>query len=184
MTYNLNEVKILLVEDMPPMLALTKSILKIFGFKDIEVASDGQEAFRIFQQHKSDLIITDWLMEPVGGLELLKKVRKSPNSPNPCVPIIFMTGFADMDRVESARDGGVTEFLIKPFTAKDMYSRIVQVIEKPRQFVNTGEFFGPDRRRRKKLEYYGPKKRTSDKKQAFDADDIMLTELTQRIKDV
>ena len=77
----------------------------------------------------------------------------------------MMTGFSSKIRVEQARDVGITEFLVKPFTSRDLYSRITQIIEKPRQFVDTGEFFGPDRRRRHIKDYEGPQKREADQKE-------------------
>ena len=74
-----------------------------------------------------------------------------------------MTGYSNRVRVEHARDEGITEFLAKPYTSRDLYNRIVQIIEKPRQFVKNKEFFGPDRRRRSDGDYEGPKKRGKDK---------------------
>ena len=70
-------------------------------------------------------------------------MRTDPASPNRYVPIILMTGFSERRRVMQARDAGVTEFLVKPFTARDLYKRLAQVIERPRQFVRSAEFFGP-----------------------------------------
>ncbi len=180
MAYRLHDVKILVVEDMLPMLALTKSILNIFGFNKIYTAPNAAEAYKLFQDEKPDLVITDWHMQPMTGLDLIRKIRKDPASHNPFVPIILMTGFSDRARVEIARDDGVTEFLVKPFSAKDIYSRIVQIVEKPRQFVNAGDFFGPDRRRRKNFEYHGEARRAEDAK----IDDIILKDLQDQIKNV
>lgn len=164
MSYDLSQVRILIVEDMQPMLALTTSILSMFGFKNIHGARTVDEGYKLFCHYEHDLVITDWLMEPHDGLELIRRIRKEDNSPNKFVPIILMTGYSDQPRVESARDTGVTEFLMKPYSARDMYARIVQIIEKPRQFVDTGVFFGPDRRRRKNFDFHGYDKRgASDK---------------------
>ena len=159
MSYDLSQVRILIVEDMQPMLALTTSLLTMFGFKNVYGARTVDEGFKLFLQYNHDLIITDWLMEPHDGLELIRRIRKEDASPNKFVPIILMTGYSDQPRVENARDMGVTEFLMKPYSARDMYARIVQIIEKPRQFVDTGEFFGPDRPRRKNFDYRGSEKR-------------------------
>lgn len=74
----------------------------------------------------------------------------------------MMTGFSSQLRVEAARDCGITEFLVKPFTSRDLYNRIVQIIEKPRQFVDADDFFGPDRRRRAIKDYDGPQRRDDD----------------------
>ncbi len=189
MPYDLSQAKVLIVEDMQPMLTLTVSLLKTMGFLDVHGAKSVTEGFSLFQQHKHDLVVTDWLMEPLDGLDLIRKIRNNENSPNKFVPIILMTGYSDQPRVEAARDGGVTEFLMKPYSARDMYSRIVQIIEKPRQFVDTGEFFGPDRRRRRDFQFFGRDKRgNSDKNMgAWDVDSdgqssLILRELQEDTK--
>ncbi len=164
MVYTLEKAKILVVDDMQPMLSLTKSLLSIFGFKNVYGATDGNEAFEIFCKQNPDLVISDWVMEPMDGMELIEKIRKDSNSPNPYVPVIIMTGFSSRLRVETARDTGITEFLVKPFTSKDLYSKIEHVIERPRQFVDAGSFFGPDRRRKRSEDYEGPRRREEDMK--------------------
>jgi two-component system, chemotaxis family, chemotaxis protein CheY len=168
MPYDLAQVKILIVEDMQPMLALTTSILGVFGFKNVYGAKNVEDGYALFRQYKPDLVITDWLMEPMDGIDLIHMIRKREDSPDPFVPIILMTGYSDQPRVEGARDAGVTEFLMKPYSARDMYARIVQIIEKPRQFVDTGEFFGPDRRRRKNFTFMGDNRRGTADKNAGD----------------
>lgn len=162
MAYELDSVKLLIVDDMAPMLSLIKSTLKIMGFHEIYTARDGEEAFELVCKHDPDLILTDWVMDPIDGLEFTKNVRKDPMTPNPYVPIIMMTGFSSKLRVEMSRDHGITEFIVKPFNAKDLYARIFQIIEKPRQFVDAGDFFGPDRRRKRGDNYQGPRRRNVD----------------------
>lgn len=159
MPYDLSQARILIVEDMQPMLTLTTSLLSMFGFKNIHGAKSVEEGFKLFCQYNHDLVVTDWLMEPYDGLDFIKLIRMDEQSPNRFVPVLLMTGYSDQPRVETARDMGVTEFLMKPYSARDMYARIVQIIEKPRQFVDTGEFFGPDRRRRKDFAFFGKDKR-------------------------
>jgi two-component system chemotaxis response regulator CheY len=162
MAYTLDKAKILVVDDMKPMLALTQSVLDIFGFKHIFTATSGEAAFKIVTKEDPDLIITDWIMAPMDGLEFSRLVRRSPMSPNPYVPIMMMTGFSSRFRVEGARDTGITEFLVKPFSSRDLYSRVVQIIERPRQFVEADNFFGPDRRRKLVRDYQGARRRDND----------------------
>lgn len=162
MGYEFKNATILVVDDMQPMLALTSSLLRIFGFNNVEVAHDAAEGFERFCDINPDLVLTDWLMEPYDGTELIKKIRTDAKSPNRFVPIIMMSGYSHKMRVEHARDSGITEFLVKPFRAKDLYSRIEQLIEKPRRFVDADSFFGPDRRRRKPKDYVGPFRRDAD----------------------
>lgn len=162
MPYDLAKAKVLVVEDMKPMRLLLKSILSTYGFKDILEASGETEAFRAFSRHNPDLLVVDWILEEGDGVSLVRRIRKDPASPNPFVPVVLMTGFSSRPRVEKARDMGVTEFLVKPFTARDFYAKIEHVIEKPRQFIDLGEFFGPDRRRRRGDGYGGPWRRDED----------------------
>lgn len=89
--------------------------------------------------------------------------------------MVLITGYSAWSRVEEARDAGVTEFLVKPFTANDLAKRIAHVINKPRDFIETQDFFGPDRRRRspQAAGYNGPMRRTDDRP-GMDMNDIML----------
>ena len=184
MAYDLTTTKILIIDDMAPMLTLCKSILNIFGFKNVYLAHNGQEALDLTIRNDPDLIITDWMMKPMDGLEFTREVRKNPLCPNPYVPIIMMTGFSSKLRVESARDYGITEFLVKPFTSRDLYNRIVQIIEKPRQFVDADNFFGPDRRRRHMKDYEGPQRRDDDIATKEQSDDQRSSsELLKKLRD-
>lgn len=183
MAYNLDHIIVLIADDMKPMLELTKNVLQTFGFKHIHLAENGEEAFDLTCKHNPDFIITDWLMEPMDGIEFIKKVRTSEASPNPFVPVIMMTGFSSKLRVESARDNGITEFLVKPFTAKDLYARVFQIIEKPRQFVSTEEFFGPDRRRKKIKDYVGPRRRNHDDLQNENSTNTQAIDILKKLSE-
>lgn len=163
MSYEFYSVKVLIVEDNQPMLDLAKSLLQTFGVGDVIGAKNGEEGFKAFCQKNPDVVIADWMMKPMDGISLTRRIRNDPKSPNPYVPIILMTGFSEKRRVLEARDAGVTEFLVKPFNARDLYRRIAQIIERPRQFVRSEDFFGPDRRRKKDGAYQGPYRRNSDK---------------------
>ena len=162
MAYTFKNASVLVIDDMQPMLSLVSSLLKIFGFDDVITAHDATQGYKKFLTYNPDLVITDWLMEPYDGTELIKKIRTDPMSPNKFVPIIMMSGYSHRMRVEHARDSGVTEFMVKPFRAKDLYARIEQLIERPRQFVDAEQYFGPDRRRKKPKEYVGPFRRDRD----------------------
>lgn len=162
MTYAFDKVRILVVEDNLPMLEICKALLLTFGVGEVLSAKNGEDGFRVFQKENPDMILADWMMQPMDGISLTRRVRNDPSSVNPYVPIILMTGFSEKKRVVQARDSGVTEFLVKPFTARDLYKRIAQIIERPRQFVRSEDFFGPDRRRKADPDYHGQLKRESD----------------------
>ncbi len=163
MAYKLENIKVLLVEDNKPMLDLLKNVLLSFGVGKVITSLDGHDAFHKFKAHNPDLVLTDWMMRPGDGIELGRKIRNDPKSPNQYVPIILMTGFSEKHRVISARDAGITEFIVKPFNTRDLYKRLHQIVENPRQYVRSESFFGPDRRRKKQTEYKGPFRRASDR---------------------
>lgn len=159
MPLNLKKVSALVVEDLHPMRSVIVSVLDAFGIGTIYEAPNGERGYDLFQKHNPDIVITDWLMEPVDGLELIRMIRLNKESVNRLVPIIMMTGYSAMQRVTVARDLGTTEFLTKPFTGRDLAKRINLIINRPRDFVETQEFFGPNRRRKNGEGYSGPKRR-------------------------
>lgn len=159
MAYQFKNISVLIVESSRGMFDLTKSVLNTFGVNQVYSAYGFTEGFDTFIRVNPDLVIIDWLEDPNNGLELTKKIRRDPASMNPFTPIILMTGYSQKRRVIAARDSGITEFLVKPFTAKALYQRIEQLIEKPRSFVKCENYFGPDRRRKKDAEYSGPERR-------------------------
>ena len=146
MAYDLKNLNVLLGEDDTSMRFLLRDMLNAFGIETVETVSDGTKAYASLRRFAADLIITDWVMDPLDGIDFTRMVRSAPDSPNPFVPIIMLTSQGAYDRVKEARDTGVTEFLIKPVTADALYSRIVNVIQNPRRFVRVNEYFGPDRR--------------------------------------
>jgi CheY-like chemotaxis protein len=162
MGFRFERLSVLVVEDTIPMRKLMVSVLESLGIKHASTADSGEKAFDLFQKENHDMIITDWQMERGDGIELTRQVRKNMMSPNRMVPIVLITGYSAWPRVAEARDAGVTEFLVKPFTANDIARRIAHVINKPRDFIETQDFFGPDRRRRVDPAFKGPMKRKED----------------------
>ena len=135
MSYQFQKVSVLVVEDNQPMMEVTKALLLTFGVGNVITAQNGEAGFKRFCESNPDIIIADWMMKPTDGISLTRRIRTDALSPNPYVPVILMTGFSEKRRVIQARDAGVTEFLVKPFHARDLYRRIAQLIERPRQFV-------------------------------------------------
>ncbi len=154
--------QILLVDDNQHMRAITATILASAGFRRIREVRDGAEAIEALRDWPADLAIVDFNMAPIDGVEFTRLVRNSADSPNPYLPIIMMTGHSEKKRVYEARDAGVTEFCVKPITAKAILDRIHAVIYKPRPFVKAGDYFGPCRRRISNRAYAGPWRRESD----------------------
>lgn len=160
--YDLENINVLIVEDNKHMQLLLREILRAFRVTKVKTAEDGADALKELKTFPADIIICDWVMEPIDGIEFVKMLRTMSDVANPYVGIIMLTGHTEASRVYDARDAGTTEFLAKPISAQGLYSRICSVIEKPRKFIKTKNYFGPDRRRRKGPED-GPKRRKEDK---------------------
>ena len=110
----LSHIGILLIDPDRELSLIIKKVLKTLGFNTIHIARDGQSALNLMKKDVIDLVITDWDMTPMSGIEFIKNVRRSEDSPNPFVPIILLTGHAKRSHVETARDVGITEFMVKP----------------------------------------------------------------------
>jgi two-component system chemotaxis response regulator CheY len=162
MSYKFERLSVLVVEDTSPLRKLLTSVLVTLGVGIIYTADDGDHGFEVFCENNPDIVITDWLMAPTTGIDLVNKIRRSDQSPNRMAPIIIMTGYGALPKVQQARDEGITEFLVKPFSASDLARRIAYVINKPRDFVDSRQYFGPDRRRRRDEKYNGPRRRDID----------------------
>jgi CheY-like chemotaxis protein len=154
--------KILLVDDNHHMRVLLAEILKAVGVRHIYEASDGAQGLQMMRNHQIDIIMTDLSMQPLDGIDFVRLLRRSPDSPNQMCPVIMITGHSTMTRVQEARNAGVNEFLAKPLTARGVVERISQVVENPRPYVKTEDYFGPDRRRRADPNFHGPWRREGD----------------------
>lgn len=154
--------RVLVIEDNQHMRAIVSTILTGIGIREVVETTDGLQALRYLKDHPVDFALVDFKMQPVDGVEFTRMVRTNPESANPYLPIIMMTGHAERRRVYEARDAGVTEFIAKPLTAKAVIDRVNAVIFRPRAFIRTPTFFGPDRRRRADPTYQGPWRRASD----------------------
>jgi CheY-like chemotaxis protein len=157
--YRFDRLKVLVVDDNQHMRKLVTAILQAFGVTNILEATNGARALQAMSGNP-DVVILDWMMDEVNGIEFTKLVRTSPTSCNPYVPIIMLTGHTSAECVQRARDAGVNEFLAKPVSVKAMLARLTAVIEFPRPFVRTSVYFGPCRRRRNVDEYSGPERRS------------------------
>ncbi len=158
--YDLTSLSILIVDDCHPMRRILFTIARALGIQQIAEASDGMAAVEVMHRKgfEPDLIILDYLMEPMNGVEFTRMIRGGQGDISPFVPIIMVSAYAEVKSIVAARDAGITEFLAKPVSAKLVYYRIRSVIENPRSFIRTATFFGPDRRRRQ-LPLEGPERR-------------------------
>ncbi len=145
----LSNVRVLIVDDQDFIRSLLRHILGVLGCTTISDAANGVAAWEIIRDNPPDLLIVDWEMEPMDGMELVRKIRNDDASPDRFMPIIMITAHSERPRIIEARDVGINEFVMKPVSARTLFSRLNAVIEHPRRFVRAGEYFGPDRRRKR-----------------------------------
>ncbi|MBD3610562.1 MAG: response regulator [Gammaproteobacteria bacterium] len=120
------DLRFLVVDDMKYMRATIKSMLRSIGFERIEQASNGLEALRILRNHRIDIIISDWQMDGMDGMELLKEIREDRSL---CTkPFLMVTGESELRYVEQAIKAGVTEFIIKPFDPMTLSKKVKRII--------------------------------------------------------
>ncbi len=157
--YDFRELRVLLVDDNPHMLQLLVTMLRGLGATRIQSNNDAGLALNPDVLDGADIIICDWLLEPMPSMEFVRKIRARKPDPICFVPIIQMSGFTQRSDIELSRDAGVTEFLGLPISPKLLYERIVHTIERPRPFIDASEYFGPDRRRRTEEKHFGEERR-------------------------
>lgn len=118
---------VLIVDDYQTMLRIIKNLLKQIGFNNVDEATDGSMAYGMLENKKYGLVISDWNMEPMSGLELLKKVRAS-DAPYSKVPFIMITAESKTENVVAAKQAGVNNYIVKPFNAETLRTKIESVL--------------------------------------------------------
>lgn len=171
--HDLAALKVLVVDDNPNVQRLICDVLQAGGVGQVETAEDGIAARAMLARWDPHIVFSDWSMPVMGGLELTRSIRRAavhpdPRVPNPQVPVVIVTGHRSEADVQTARRAGVNEFVIKPFTPAGLLSRIQLVLTKPRPFIVSEDYIGPDRRRRVELSYSGPLRRISDPEEVVD----------------
>ena len=120
--------KILIVDDFATMRRIMKNILKQLGFANIIEADDGTTAFEELKKTAVDLIISDWNMPKMTGLDLLKKVRSTDDLKD--IPFLMVTAEAQKQNVIDAVQAGVTNYVVKPFTAEAISEKLEKIFGK------------------------------------------------------
>lgn len=113
---------VLVVDDYKTMIRIIRNLLKQLGFTDVDDAADGTEALGKMRQKKYGLVISDWNMEPMTGYELLKEVRTDDSLGR--TPFIMVTAESKTENVIAAKKAGVNNYIVKPFNAATLKSKI------------------------------------------------------------
>lgn len=118
---------VLIVDDYKTMLRIIKNLLKQLDFNNVDEATDGTAALEKLQNKNYGLVISDWNMEPMTGLELLKEVRGK-ESENKNVPFIMITAESKTENVIAAKQAGVNNYIVKPFNAQTLKNKMTSVL--------------------------------------------------------
>jgi CheY-like chemotaxis protein len=146
---NLSSVKLLLVDHTPIMNDMIIRVFQACGCTDFLQARNGKEALEsISQGFFPDVMIAEFQLPEMDGIALTKKLRDIDGSHNPYIPIIMMTAHTELKNIVAMRDAGVNEILAKPFSALTLFSHLFNSFQKPRPFIRSDHYFGPDRRRK------------------------------------
>ncbi|HEY8963952.1 MAG TPA: response regulator [Alphaproteobacteria bacterium] len=119
--------QVLVVDDYSTMRRIIRNLLNQIGFINVDEATDGQQALGMCGQKKYGMIISDWNMEPMSGLDLLKGIRGG-NNDNKAVPFIMVTAESKTENIIAAKQAGVNNYIVKPFNAETLKGKIAAVL--------------------------------------------------------
>lgn len=117
---------VMIVDDYKTMLKIVGNLLRQLGFSNIDEATDGTMALDMFSKKQYGLVISDWNMEPMSGLELLKQIRAGTN--NNAVKFIMVTAESKTENVIIAKQAGVNNYIVKPFNAETLKTKLTSVL--------------------------------------------------------
>ncbi|MBV8060435.1 MAG: response regulator [Alphaproteobacteria bacterium] len=117
---------VLIVDDYKTMLRIIENLLKQLGFKNVHQATDGGMALRMLREQAFGLVISDWNMQPMTGLQLLKEVRTDDRLKS--MPFIMVTAESKTENVVAAKEAGVNNYIVKPFNAETLKQKIASVL--------------------------------------------------------
>jgi CheY-like chemotaxis protein len=144
----LEKIRFLVVDDNLHVINIVKTVLRGLGALHVFDARTKKDALEHLRNDAIDIVILDYMLGEEDGVEFLRELRSDPKSPTPFVPVIMLTAHTEKSRVEAARDAGANAFCSKPVTPSEILRKVSAIIDRPQPFVRTGDYVGPDRRRR------------------------------------
>lgn len=160
-------IAVLVVEDNDASRRLVIELLRATGFENVNFARDAEEAVEQMQGHNPDILLLDWNLPGMSGLDLVRQIRAAAHKQdarfsNPEVPIVMLTARQRARDVTAARNAGVNAFVVKPFSTTSLLKAVCGSLTRKRKFVAEPAYTGPDRRRRKAESYPGLLQRAED----------------------
>jgi two-component system chemotaxis response regulator CheY len=125
MSVDLN-MNVLIVDDYKTMLRIIRNLLKQLGFNNVDEATDGSAALQKLRDKEYGLVISDWNMEPMTGIQLLREVRADAKLKG--MPFIMITAESKTENVIAAKEAGVNNYIVKPFNAATLKTKLVTVL--------------------------------------------------------
>jgi two-component system, chemotaxis family, chemotaxis protein CheY len=119
-------IRVLIVDDYKTMLRIIRNLLKQVGFENVDEACDGSSALQALRANTYGLVISDWNMEPMTGLQLLKEVRADAKLSH--LPFIMITAESKTENVIAAKQAGVNNYIVKPFNAETLRDKLQSVL--------------------------------------------------------
>jgi len=138
---------ILIVDGNPYMRKITHTMLVNLGAKSVFEAADGLAALTVIRAANPDIMLIEWDMPVLNGLEVMRIVRSPEVFPRPNLPIIMLTNHARRSHVIEALRLGAHEFLLKPTSPKALQDRLLSILAKPREMIQLGQLYVPEPRR-------------------------------------
>ena len=126
--------RFLVIDDSTHMRAVVRALLQGFGAREIYEADDGATGLEACIHFMPDIVLTDWVMPNLDGVELTRLIRQSGINADPYVPIIMLSSHTEQARIDKAYDAGVTQVLTKPISARALYEAIRTVVANPNAF--------------------------------------------------
>jgi two-component system chemotaxis response regulator CheY len=136
-----NLLRFLAVDDNALARHVVRTLLRGFGAPEVYEADDGASGLEAVVHFMPDIVITDWAMPNLDGLELTRAIRQAALNADPYLPIIMLTGYSEPARIAKALDAGVTQLLTKPISVQALYDAIVTVVANPIAFHRDRELF-------------------------------------------
>jgi two-component system, chemotaxis family, chemotaxis protein CheY len=143
---NIAGLSFLLADPNPHSTAIIHSILRGFGANRVVEVRNNRDAMQVLSEQKIDLMMVEPNLPKGGGLAFIRSIRQDHNSPCRTLPILVVSGDTRTSMVKSARDCGANMVIAKPMSPASLYERLAWVAFRPRKFIETATYFGPDRR--------------------------------------
>lgn len=143
---NLRNLLFLIADPSSYLCMLVHGMLRGFGANKVIEVRDSLGVFQVLSGQKVDILLCDSRLPPHGGLKLTHAIRRNENNENRTVPILMMSSDTRETTVKNARDAGANMVIAKPISPSNLYDRLAWLAFNPHKFVDTVNYFGPDRR--------------------------------------